>query len=50
MNARELPKAVIDGLTHRVGRYPTKNDGGPTWHGVILDTNPMRHRPLVLSD
>jgi hypothetical protein len=22
--ARELPKAVIDGLTHRVGRYPTK--------------------------
>ena len=38
---RELPKAVIDGLTHRVGRYPTKNDGGPTWRGVILDTNPM---------
>ena len=24
---RELPKAVIDGLTHRVGRYPTQNDG-----------------------
>ena len=21
--ARELPKAVVDGLTHRVGRYPT---------------------------
>ena len=37
---RELPKAVIDGLTHRVGRYPTKADGGPTWHGVILDSNP----------
>lgn len=37
---RELPKAVIDGLTHRVGRYPSKADGGPTWHGVILDSNP----------
>jgi hypothetical protein len=39
--ARELPKAVIDGLTHRVGRYPTKRDGGATWHGIWLDTNPM---------
>ena len=39
--ARELPKAVIDGLTHRVGRYPTKADGGPTWRGVWMDTNPM---------
>ena len=37
--ARELPKAVIDGLTHRVGRYPTKRDGGATWHGIIMDTN-----------
>jgi hypothetical protein len=37
---RELPKAVIDGLTHRVGRFPTQADGGPTWHGVIMDTNP----------
>ena len=39
--ARELPKAVIDGLTHRVGRFPSKADGGPTWRGIILDTNPM---------
>ena len=38
--ARELPKAIIDGLTHRVGRYPSKADGGPTWRGVIMDTNP----------
>ena len=38
--ARELPKAIIDALTHRVGRYPTKGDGGPTWRGVILDNNP----------
>jgi len=40
--ARELPKAVIDGLTHRVGRYPTLSDGGATpWRGIIMDTNPM---------
>ena len=39
--ARELPKAVIDGLTHRVGRFPTKANGGPTWRGIWMDTNPM---------
>lgn len=39
--ARELPKAVIDGLTMRVGRFPTASDGGPTWRGVIMDTNPV---------
>jgi hypothetical protein len=39
--ARELPKQVIDGLTHRVGRYPSKADGGPSWRGVWMDTNPM---------
>ena len=38
--SKELPKAVIDGLSHRVGRYPTKADGGPTWRGIIMDTNP----------
>ena len=38
---RELPKAVVDGLTHRVGRYPTKGDGGATWRGVWMDPNPM---------
>ncbi len=39
--ARELPKAIVDGLTHRVGRYPVKSDGGPTWRGIWMDTNPM---------
>ena len=38
--SKELPKAVIDGLSHRVGRYPTKSDGGPTWRGIIMDSNP----------
>lgn len=39
--AKTLPRSVIDGLTHRVGRYPTKSDGGCTWRGIIMDTNAM---------
>lgn len=38
--AREIPKAIIDALTGRVGRYPSTNKGGCTWSGIILDTNP----------
>lgn len=38
--AREQPKAILDGLTGRVGRYPRGEDGGATWSGVIMDTNP----------
>ena len=37
--AREAPKAVLDAVTMRVGRYPSQRDGGPTWSGVIMDTN-----------
>jgi hypothetical protein len=38
--AREVPKAVLDMLTGRVGRYPSVADGGCTWSGIIGDTNP----------
>lgn len=38
--AREQPKAILDGLTGRVGRFPKAQDGGATWSGVIMDTNP----------
>lgn len=38
--AREVPKAVIDAATSRVGRYPSERDGGCSWSGVIMDTNP----------
>jgi hypothetical protein len=38
--ARELPKAILDAATGRVGRFPSKRDGGATWFGVIMDTNP----------
>lgn len=37
--AREVPKAIVDACTMRVGRYPSMKDGGPTWYGVIMDTN-----------
>ena len=37
--AREQPKAILDALTGRVGRYPKAQDGGATWSGVIMDTN-----------
>lgn len=38
--AREVPKAVIDGLTGRVGRYPSAAMGGSEWSGIIMSTNP----------
>lgn len=39
--ARELPKSIVDAVTMRVGRYPSMKDGGPSWYGVIADTNSM---------
>jgi hypothetical protein len=38
--ARETPKGVIDVLGDRVGQYPALKDGGCTWRGVMMDTNP----------
>lgn len=37
---REIPKQILDGATGRVGRFPAKRNGGPTWSGIIMDTNP----------
>lgn len=42
--ARELPKAIFDGLQGRVGRYPSKAQGGPSWFGVWFDSNPWHQR------
>lgn len=38
---REIPKALVDAATLRVGRYPSKAQGNvdPTWFGVVGDTN-----------
>lgn len=38
--AREVPWAIIDAVQGRVGRYPSMKDGGPTWSGIFMDTNP----------
>ena len=38
--AREIPKSIVDACSMRVGRYPSMRDGGPSWYGVICDTNP----------
>lgn len=38
--AREVPWTIIDALQGRVGRFPRMADGGPTWHGIFMDTNP----------
>ena len=37
--AREIPKSIIDACTMRCGRFPSMREGGPTWSGVICDTN-----------
>ena len=37
--AREMEKNIIDVATSRVGRYPKQDEGGPTWFGILLDTN-----------
>lgn len=38
--AREIPKAILDMGIGRLGRYPSKREGGPSWWGLIMDTNP----------
>lgn len=38
--ARAVPQHIFDVLQTRVGRYPSKLQGGPSWFGIWLDTNP----------
>jgi len=38
--AREVPKAIMDGLTGRVGRYPAMWMAEPTNVQILMDTNP----------
>ncbi len=38
--AREVPKEILDALDGRIGRYPSKRDGGCSWSGIIMDSNP----------
>ena len=38
--AVEIRKSIIDMGMGRIGRYPKKDRGGPSWTGGIADTNP----------
>jgi len=38
--AREIPHSIFDLLQTRIGRYPSKAQGGCTWRGVWMDSNP----------
>lgn len=38
--SRDIDPTILDALSKRVGRFPSKKDGGPTWHGIFMDTNP----------
>ena len=38
--AREVPWTIIKALMGRVGRFPSKSQGGATWAGLFFDTNP----------
>lgn len=51
---REVPIDIVDGVSERIGRYPSRAMGGATWRGVIADTNPWDvdspyHERLVFS-
>jgi hypothetical protein len=37
---REIPKSIFDALQGRIGRYPSRAQGGPTWFGLWGDSNP----------
>lgn len=38
---REIPWPIVDAVMGRCGRYPPmEENGGPTWSGVWMDTNP----------
>lgn len=38
--AREVPREILNHLQGRVGRFPPASDGGATWSGIVMDTNP----------
>ena len=42
--AREIPFSIIQGLRDSIGRWPPLPDGGPTWHGLMMDTNSMSNK------
>ncbi|MGL6291088.1 MAG: hypothetical protein ACRC2H_10405, partial [Silanimonas sp.] len=40
---REIPLQLLTDALSRTGRYPSKTDGGATWHGILGESNmPVR--------
>ena len=37
---REIETSLIDALSGRLGRFPSKAIAKPTWHGIVAETNP----------
>jgi hypothetical protein len=37
---REVPFDVVSALVGRLGRYPSRLNGGCTWFGLMMDSNP----------
>src|ERR1700677_1530641 len=46
---REIPKSIIDAITGRIGRYPSRSQGGCTWSGLIMDTNPPDNESWIYN-
>lgn len=44
--AIEISPDFVSAIAGRCGRFPSKADGGPSWHGIIADTN----CPVIGSD
>ena len=38
--ASEVSWQAVRTLIERCGRYPSKREGGATWRGIVMDTNP----------
>jgi hypothetical protein len=36
---REIPFALLNPVLSRTSRFPSDSDGGPTWHGVLGESN-----------
>jgi len=36
---REIPVDIVESVLSRVGRFPSVAFGGPTWHGIFMETN-----------
>lgn len=38
--SRDIHPDILDALSKRVGRFPSAKDGGASWFGIFMDTNP----------